>query len=406
MLATLCFVSILFLTQLPSTDHKVLTGEESSSLDAKLEHLETKRETLEQKLQRAESPESVAKLEKELESTAMQVHDLTTHTDPLFLQHFPAYLERLDMLEGLYSAEHPLTPDLAEVLADEFYIDQGHPSINYRMHIAVITNMCGAASNPAVSQGTIDVIRDRLVRYYDEGGGISSPIMETELASLLFRVSDSKDSIAQSIVTTLCDDAESWAHQLGRHAEWEHNFIRIRNNIAATNELSRIQEVLLEPASNPQPAQLVTNQGEKVDTKQARREFELLIKRFNWDVSKLDRVYVIATATYHDKALQREFMQRLLTSYYRILKATEIPMFVKKRIEANLIEIAKGDRLDSERLWQLWAKTTIAVDNAGSELKKYVQSTDIETKSAVVSKPMVRRAFEMVRRRLCEKSRA
>ena len=92
-------------------------------------------------------------------------------------------------------------------------------------------------------------------------------------------------------------------------------------------------------------------------------------------------------------------MHRLLTTYYRILrKDTGVSKEVIQAIETHLLKIAKGNRLETERLWQLWVRAILTMKNDISpELREYILSENIETKSKIVSKPMVKRSLKRLR---------
>lgn len=398
----LCLITTLIFAQIPSTEIYVQSAEELAAVEYRvnalgdeIRRIEGNIEDLKEELENggeADLLKQIDALQAELDAVNEKMGEEIAHPDPMFHAYFPEYLERLELIESLHpDPKEPMSPDTVNVLADELYAEQGHPSLNYRVHVIVMAEMNEASTHPSISQESMKVMRDRLILYYEEGGGISSPLMETELASTLFRVSEPTDTKARQIVATLCSDAQSWCQQLGRYDEYAPRFKDLYKHFEASDELRKIEKVFVRTSSaTTQPV---------IDPRQARKEFDLLIRRFNWDVSKIQRVYVITTATYKDKNLQHEFMHRLLTTYYRILrKDTGVSKEVIQAIETHLLKIAKGNRLETERLWQLWVRAILTMKNDISpELREYILSENIETKSKIVSKPMVKRSLKRLR---------
>lgn len=398
-----CLAAMLFVgqvPQLPSTEIYISTADEVAAEEIEYEAIQARIESIERQLEEARNKRESAKVEILTRNLEAAVNDL--NPDPSFHEHFDAYAQSIELVDNLYDSQTPISSDIVYALSDELYVDHLHPSLNYRMHVLIMQAMNEASTHPSISPEAMSAMRDSLVSYYEEGGGISSPIMETELASALFRVSDSKDAKSRQIVNSLCDDAEMWSLQLDRHDEWNHRFTSLRNHFAASDELSRIEETFTRTAPTSQPDK--PDQPKVIDSldpRQVRLEFDNLIRHHN-NVEQIHRVFILATSTHGDKSLQREYMTRLLMSYYRILrKNIGVTPGTKKVIEAHLIQIAKGDRLSTKRLWQLWSRTTCAIGkNAGSALRKYVHAKNIDTKSSKINKPFVKRAIGMVRRKV------
>ncbi|MFQ5429323.1 MAG: hypothetical protein ACE5E1_03340 [Phycisphaerae bacterium] len=394
------------LGQLPSSDVRVLTGSESRAADAATEALEREIEELEQQIAAARSDrQPTERLEALLSDRQARYQSLMRHPDPAFHELFPLYRDRLQVIERYLpdsSAEPAATPEQVDALAREFYFDCGHPSLNYRMQFMVLLEMNEGASHPCITRDALDAIRDSLVDYYHAGGGVSAPVMELELAELLFKASDSTDTEARNIVDTLYQDAVLWTEQLDRSDEYRRRFESLQASFAAADELRRVERALLNPSATTQPqarsdsASLKTN-AIPTDPKRARLEFERMVNRSRWKPESIDRIFRLATAAVGPPSLGREFLERLLIVYRHILRnRAGVSAAVRGRIESHLMLIAKTDRLTTTRLWQLWARAVGAVGSRASpEFKTYVCSEQLTG-----SHPAVRRALRYACRRL------
>jgi len=386
---------------------------EASLLEQHLDEVADAMERVAAEIEERESRgEDTAELEAEYGALEQEWDALNAPPDPEFPLYHPLLLERLELLAVLVPEgpdAQPVSKETAQALVDELYTDLVHPNVNHRWQAYVLHSIENAARHPSLSRDAAQVLRDGLVDYFQAGGGVASPYREMDLCRALLTSSQAADVEVMAIATQLYTDAMSWFLELGYQEEYEDAqrtvgpFLQSALELAAAGvfpEQTRSDSgsaVTPEPEAKPvevsddsgQTKASLTASRPAESLREARHEFDTLVKRFNWDPSKIERVYELAFRDWGDPAVSEEFLRRLLVTYKLILTKTQgVSAEVVKVIDGHLLKMAQEGKLKTARHWQLWSDAVERLrDRASSAMKEFVKE-----RAKVEADPMVRRA--------------
>jgi len=300
---------------------------------------------------------------------------------PEYAEEFRAFKARTASLIEKYLGEglsEPLVYDvaLAEQLAGEFYVDQGHPRLNARYQQRVMDFIREVAAWPAerLPREAREVLLAGVLDYLAADGARYTPTSQAEAAETLLRLAP-QNELARTTAEELLEDAFAWTAEVAQPGDvWYRGVARICARHWGDVFWLRLYEAGLEPGSLP----------------------EKLPKRYRQAVAALAnllaeppgdeggfarRVHAaskLALGSIDDRRLENDLTSRLLIVYRCLLaRRPAVPRAVSEYIEDRLVWLAaKSRRLRTDVHWQLWgqAGSSLRAVRISERFKSYVRT--------------------------------
>lgn len=363
---------------IPPMTIRLPSGEQERELTRLIHYYEVALERVEQQMRAAgEHGTKADALESERTRLEAEYRSLIEYPDPEWTMLVQTVLEpRLAGLDRFRSAEAGLGQAQARELLAEFYVDLGHPSLNYRYLTAGLLPVVEQlATEPGrLHQPARTAMLEGLLEYAalatQEGRHLASPYTQAMLAGGILSLSRAGDEGALRRAEELYYDAVAWAGALDRDEDLETIEQQVGWRIEAAQELA------LEELSSGAPGP--SDEGARLLDEQLRAGV--------LDPGTVEELYgrIAAPGADDERAILRflTFCRRALGSR----PARTRPEIVSA-INAALLRLGREGRLTSPKLWRHWAETVRHLrGQASPELRTFIAERLEQESSAALKR--------------------